>query len=110
MDELADKKHQEMVMSRLALSMLIAIIVTLLMITGYLFAADMGGQVACQARLKGDGIEVRRQDGVVTLTGTVSSAPRSLLAAETVTGLPGVARGKPHHQRMIVMAGFARHR
>jgi hyperosmotically inducible protein len=100
MDELIYKKHQEMVMSRLAISMLIAIIVTLLMITGYLFAADMGGEVAaaaaktvaCQPRLKSDGIKVRRRDGVVTPTGTAASAPRSLLAAETVADLPGVKR------------------
>ncbi|MCX6558818.1 MAG: BON domain-containing protein [Candidatus Aminicenantes bacterium] len=100
MDEVIDKKHQEMVMSRLTVSMLIAIIVTLLMITGYLFAGDMDGQIAaaavktvvCKTWLKGDGIQVRCQDSVVTLTGTVASAPHSLLAAETVADLPGVKR------------------
>ncbi|MCX6554845.1 MAG: BON domain-containing protein [Candidatus Aminicenantes bacterium] len=100
MNELMNKKHQEMVMSRLTVSMLIAIIVTLLMITGYLFAADMDGQiaaaaaktVACKTRLKGDDIRVRCQDGVVALTGTMASAPHSLLAAETVADLPGVTR------------------
>ena len=40
--------------------------------------------------LKDDSIKTESQDGVVTLTGTVSEASHKSLAQETVTSLPGV--------------------
>jgi osmotically-inducible protein OsmY len=42
--------------------------------------------------LKGDDIAIRYKGGVVLLTGTVSDRSHTLLARETVAGLPGVTR------------------
>jgi hypothetical protein len=75
-------------------------LLVLLMITGFLFAANTDERIAAaakeafvsQAYLKGDDIQVRSQDGAVTLTGTVAEEPHSSLAAETVADLPGVKR------------------
>jgi hyperosmotically inducible protein len=69
-----------------------------LMISGYLFAADMDKQIESAAKqsyvfktyLKGDDIQIHCQDGVVTLTGSVAEESHLFLAAETVADLPGV--------------------
>jgi hyperosmotically inducible protein len=69
-----------------------------LMISGYLFAADMDKQIESTAKqsyvfktyLKGDDIQIHCQDGVVTLTGSVAEESHLFLAAETVADLPGV--------------------
>ena len=42
--------------------------------------------------LTNDSIEVRSQDGVVTLTGTVTDSSNKRLADDTVAALPGVKR------------------
>lgn len=42
--------------------------------------------------LKNDDVNTKAQDGVVTLTGTVSEESHKTLAQETVAGLPGVTR------------------
>jgi hyperosmotically inducible protein len=97
-DLLINKKYRETLISGMAALLVMAIILTLLMITGYLFAADMDEQIVSTARqsyvfktfLKGDDIQILSQDGVVTLTGTVASEPHAILAAETVADLPGV--------------------
>jgi osmotically-inducible protein OsmY len=86
-------------------------LLALLMITGYLFASDMDEQIELTAKqsyvfktyLKNDDIQIHSQDGVVTLTGTVASEPHSLLAAETVTDLPGV---KGVDNRLEVIGGI----
>jgi hypothetical protein len=75
-------------------------LLVLLMITGYLFAVKTDDRIATAAReafisqpcLKGDDIQVRAQDGAVTLTGIVDAGPDASLAAETVADLPGVKR------------------
>jgi hyperosmotically inducible protein len=95
---LINKKYRETLISGMAALLVMAILLTLLMITGYLFAADMDEQIETTARqsyvfktfLKGDDIQVLSQDGVVTLTGTVASEPHAILAAETVADLLGV--------------------
>jgi hyperosmotically inducible protein len=83
----------------------------LLMITGFLFAAEMDEKIESTAKnsyvfktyLKGDDIRIQSQDGVVTLTGTVASEPHLLLAAETVADLPGV---KSVDNRLEVIGGI----
>jgi hyperosmotically inducible protein len=95
---LTNKKHRETLISGMAALLVMAIILTFLMITGYLFALDIDEQIEATAKqsyvfktfLKGDDIKILSQDGVVTLTGTVASEPHLLLAAETVADLPGV--------------------
>jgi len=42
--------------------------------------------------LQGDDINIQSEDGVVSLTGTVSEESHRTLAQETVAGLPGVVR------------------
>ncbi len=54
-----------------------------------------------QAYLKNDAITTRSQDGVVTLTGTVSEEFHKTLAKETVANLPGV---KSVDDQLIVKA------
>jgi hyperosmotically inducible protein len=108
---LMDKKHRETLISGLAALLVMALILTFLMITGYLFAADMDEQIESAARnsyvfktfLKGDDIQIHSADGVVTLTGTVASEPHLLLAAETVADLPGV---KSVDNRLEVVGGI----
>ena len=106
-----DKKGQETLLSGIAAFLIMTLLLTILMITGYLFAADMDEQIAAAASktyvfktyLKGDDIQVRCQDGAVTLTGTVASEPHSILAAETVADLPGV---KSVDNRLEVSGGI----
>ena len=45
-----------------------------------------------QSYLQDDDVKVKSQDGVVTLTGTVSEESRKTMAAETAAGLPNVKR------------------
>jgi osmotically-inducible protein OsmY len=95
---LTEKKHRETLISGMAALLVMALILTLLVITGYLFAEDMDKQIESAAKqsyvfktyLKGDDIQILSRDGAVTLTGTVASEPHALLAAETVADLPGV--------------------
>lgn len=72
--------------------------VVLLMMTGSLFAQETDRRIESafkksyvfSAYLKGDDIQIHSQDGVVTLTGTVSEETHLSLAADTVADLPGV--------------------
>jgi hypothetical protein len=72
----------------------------LLIIAGYLFVANSDERIVAAARqafvsqafLKGDDIRVHSQDGAVTLLGTVAAEPHLLIAAATVADLPGVKR------------------
>jgi hyperosmotically inducible protein len=93
-----DQKHRQTLLSGLAAVLVMAIILTLLMITGYLFATDTDDRIESTAKqsyvfktfLKNDDIQIHSQDGIVSLTGTVASEAHLLLAAETVADLPGV--------------------
>lgn len=77
---------------------LIMAAVALLMMTGSLFAQDIDRRIESafknsyvfKAYLKGDDIQIHSQDGVVTLTGTVSEETHLSLAADTAADLPGV--------------------
>lgn len=88
---LLKKKYQKMLMMGVS---------ALWMITGFLVASEMDRQIESTAEksyvfktyLKGDDIQIHSQDGVVTLTGTVSDESHLLLAADTVADLPGVKR------------------
>src|SRR5258708_3442808 len=61
-------------------------------------ASEMDARIQSSARktyvfktyLKGDGIKIESNDGVVTLTGTVAEDSHKSLAQNTVAGLPGV--------------------
>jgi len=72
--------------------------VLLLMVTASLFAQETDRRIESAFRksyvfntyLKGDDIQIRSQDGVVTLTGTVSAETHLSLAADTAADLPGV--------------------
>jgi hyperosmotically inducible periplasmic protein len=63
-----------------------------------LFASRTDNHVEASAKqsyvfktyLKGDDIAIQYEDGMVTLTGTVSDESHKLLARETIAGLPGV--------------------
>lgn len=85
--------------------------VALLLMTGSLFASETDRRIESTAKesyvfktyLKGDDIQVNSQDGVVTLTGTVSEQTHLLLAAETVANMPGV---KSVNNRLEVKDGI----
>lgn len=70
----------------------------LMMLTGSLFSQDTDQRIESSAKksyvfltyLKGDDIQVRSRNGVVTLTGTVSEDSHLSLAVDTVADLPGV--------------------
>jgi osmotically-inducible protein OsmY len=74
--------------------------VLLLILTASLFAQETDRRIESAFRnsyvfntyLKGDDIQIRSQDGVVTLTGTVSAEIHLSLAEDTVADLPGVKR------------------
>jgi len=61
-------------------------------------ASEIDGRIESSANqsyvfktyLKNDAIKIKSEDGVVTLTGTVSEESHKSLAKETVAGLPGV--------------------
>jgi len=73
-------------------------VVALVMIAGFLFASEMDKKIEAAAKesyvfktyLQGDDIQIHSQDGVVTLTGSVSEESHLSLAADTVADLPGV--------------------
>ncbi len=74
--------------------------VGLLLMAGSLLASETDRRIESAFRksyvfntyLKGDDIQIHSQDGVVTLTGTVSAETHLSLAADTVADLPGVKR------------------
>lgn len=78
--------------------MLIVGAVAMMLTAGALFAQETDKRIESAFKdsyvfktyLKGDDIQVRSQDGVVTLTGTVSEETHLALAADTAAGLPGV--------------------
>jgi len=82
-----------------------------LLFTGSLFSQDTDRRIESSAKksyvfityLKGDDIQVRSRDGVVTLTGTVSEDSHLSLAADTVADLPGV---KNVDNRLTVKGGI----
>jgi len=96
------KKHREL---------LIMGVVALLMIAGFLFASEMDKKIEATAKdsyvfktyLQGDDIQIHSQDGVVTLTGSVSDESHLSLAADTVANLPGV---KSVDNRLEVTGGI----
>ena len=69
-----------------------------MLFTGSLFSQGTDRRIESSAKksyvfityLKGDDIQVRSRDGVVTLTGTVSEESHLSLAVDTVADLPGV--------------------
>jgi len=71
-------------------------VVALVMIAGFLFASEMDKKIEAAAKesyvfktyLQGDDIQIHSQDGVVTLTGSVSEESHLSLAADTVADLP----------------------
>jgi hyperosmotically inducible protein len=86
-------------------------VVALLMIAGFLFASDMDKKIEAAAKesyvfrtyFQGDDIQIHSQDGVVTLTGSVSEESHLSLAADTVADLPGV---KSVDNRLEVKGGI----
>lgn len=93
-------KYRETLLSGVVSLMLMAGILAILIITGVLFAANRDDRIESAARksfviktdFHGADIKIHSQDGVVTLTGTVSAQPNSSWAADTVAALPGVRR------------------
>jgi hyperosmotically inducible periplasmic protein len=87
--------------------------VAVLMMTNSVFASEseMDKRIESTAKksyvfntyLKGDDIQIHSQDGVVTLTGTVSEESHLSLAADTVADLPGV---KSVDNRLEVKGGI----
>lgn len=79
---------------------LMAAAVVVFMAYAPLRASESDDRIAASAKesyvfktyLKGDAIQVRSADGVVTLTGTVAEESHIALAQDTVAGLPGVTR------------------
>lgn len=94
------KKYRETLIPGIISMLLMSGLLALLIITGYLFAANTDDRIAAAARksyifqtyLKGDDIQIRSEDGAVTLLGTVAEEPHLSLAADTVADLPGVKR------------------
>ncbi|MBU1565667.1 MAG: BON domain-containing protein [Proteobacteria bacterium] len=84
-------------MYRLAM---IATVASTFLISSPIFAVGTDDQIESTAKrtyvfktyLKDDNIKMQANDGVVTLTGTVSDTSHKSLAGETVAGLPGVKR------------------
>jgi len=74
--------------------------VALLVIATTLQASKLDDRIESSGRqsyvfktyLKGDNIKIDAEDGVVTLTGTVSEESHKSLAQETVASLPGVKK------------------
>jgi hyperosmotically inducible protein len=94
------RKLRETLISRILSITVMSGLLVLLIIAGYLFAANKDERIAAAAReafvsqayLKGDDIQVHSQDGAVTLLGTVAAEPHLSIAAATVADLPGVKR------------------
>ena len=98
-------------MKKKSVEMLIVSAVAMLMTAGSLFAQETDRRIESAFKnsyvfntyLKGDDIQIRSQDGVVTLTGTVSEETHLALAADTAAGLPGV---KSVDNRLEVKGGI----
>ena len=94
------KKHRDTLISGVVSLMLMAGILAVLIITGILFTANPDERIESTARksiglkndLHGADIQIHAQDGVVILTGTVSTLPNLSWAVDTVAALPGVKR------------------
>lgn len=79
-------------------AVLIAIVASLFLINGSLFASETDDRIESSAKqsyvfktyLTGDDINIQSKDGAVTLTGVVSEESHRGLAKETVASLPGV--------------------
>jgi osmotically-inducible protein OsmY len=77
---------------------LIGTVASLFLCNAPLFASETDNRIEASAQqsyvfrtyLKGDDIKVQSEDGLVTLSGTVSEGDHKALASETVAGLPGV--------------------
>ena len=77
---------------------MIATVASTFLISSPIFAVGTDDQIESTAKrtyvfktyLKDDNIKMQTNDGVVTLTGTVSDVSHKTLAGETVAGLPGV--------------------
>jgi BON domain len=93
------KLRETLISGILSLALMTGLLV-LLIIAGYLFAANKDERIATAAReafvsqayLKGDDIQVHSQDGAVTLLGTVAAANNKWGSVATVADLPGVKR------------------
>jgi osmotically-inducible protein OsmY len=106
------KKYHKNLLPGLFSLLTMAGLLAVLVVNGYLFAADLDEQIESAARktyvfktfLEGDDIQIRSHEGVVTLTGTVAVEIHSFLAADTVADLPGV---KSVDNRLAVRSGVA---
>jgi hypothetical protein len=107
-------KYRETLIPGIISMLLMSGLLALLVITGYLFAANTDDRIAAAARgsvifqtyLKGDDIQIHSEDGAVTLLGTVAEEPHSSLAAAAVADLPGVKRVD---NRLEVRGGRSNH-
>jgi len=85
-------------MKTMHLIAVMAIFATLVVIIAPMRASEMDVQIEASAKnlyvfktfLKGDDVTIQSEDGVVTLTGTVSNEPCRLLAQEAMASLSGV--------------------
>jgi len=108
---LLKKKYKETLISGAVSLLVMAGILAFLMMSGYLFAANMDERIDAAARksyvfktyLKDDDIQIHSQDGVVTLKGTVAEESHLYLAADTVADLPGV---KSVDNQLVVKGGI----
>ncbi len=108
---LKKKKYRTTLISGAVSLLVMAGILAFLIMTGYLFAANMDERIDTAARksyvfetyLKDDDIQIHSQDGVVTLKGTVAEESHLYLAADTVADLPGV---KSVDNRLEVKGGI----
>ncbi len=82
--------------------MIVATFATLLAGSTPCYATEMDDQIETSAGnlyvfktfLKGDDVKIQSENGVVTLTGTVSNKPRKVLAEETMASMVGVSSVK----------------
>jgi hyperosmotically inducible periplasmic protein len=89
-------------MKKMKLLMIMVVFAILAVTCAPVWASDTDAEIEASAEnlyvfktfLKGDDVTVHSEDGVVTLTGTVSDEPRRLLAGETMANLAGVKRVK----------------
>ena len=108
---LMTEKYQKTLLPGLFSLLMMVGLLTILVVNGYLFAADVDEQIESAARktyvfrtfLAGDDVQIHSQDGIVTLTGTVAVEPHSFLATETILDLPGV---KSVDNRLEVRGGL----
>lgn len=94
------KRYRKTLIPGIISMLLMSGLLALLIITGYLFAANTDDRIAAAARgsvifqtyLKEDDIQIHSLDGAVTLLGTVAEEFHLSMAADTVAELPGVKR------------------